>query len=220
MPRLFARPAVLCATLLFLTAIPILISGVRLYQIPTGSLPPESLRFAEVPVRMFAHALAGLTFGLLGPLQFTRVLQRRFGRLHRVLGRVFAVAGLFLGAAGLGLMLQFPDAASPLLNGARTLASLALILALALGVRAAMLRDIASHKAWMIRAYAVGMGAATVALVMFPIFLITGQPPTGLLSDLCFVGSWAVNIAVGEWVIRATSGHPMGINTRPVRALP
>ena len=54
----------------------------------------------------------------------------------------------------------------------------------------------------MIRAYAVGMGTGPVALVMFPIYLITGEPPMGLAADLLVVGMWLLNIAVGEWVVR------------------
>jgi hypothetical protein len=45
---------------------------------------------------------------------------------------------------------------------------------------------------------------ATVALVMFPIYLITGAPVTGLMSDLVFVGWWLVAIAMGEWAITQT----------------
>ncbi len=54
----------------------------------------------------------------------------------------------------------------------------------------------------MIRAYAIGMGTGTVALVMFPIYLITGAPPSGLAADIVVVGMWLLNIALGEWVVR------------------
>ena len=53
----------------------------------------------------------------------------------------------------------------------------------------------------MIRAYAIGMGSGTVAFVMLPIYLVTGEPVTGLWSDLVFVGSWGANLLVAEWVI-------------------
>ena len=63
-------------------------------------------------------------------------------------------------------------------------------------------RDVPRHRAWMIRAYAIGMGQGTVALVMFPIYLITGVPPTGLATDIVVVGMWLLNIALAEWVVR------------------
>ena len=58
------------------------------------------------------------------------------------------------------------------------------------------------HRAWMIRACATGMGTGPVALVMFPIQLITGEPPMGLASEAVVVGVWLLNIALGEWVAR------------------
>jgi hypothetical protein len=54
----------------------------------------------------------------------------------------------------------------------------------------------------MMRAYAIGMGQGTVALVLFPIYLITAEPPMGLAADTAVVGMWLLNIALGEWVIR------------------
>ena len=61
----------------------------------------------------------------------------------------------------------------------------------------------------MIRAYAIDMGTGTAALVMFPIYLITGEPIMGLDSNVVFVGMWLLNIAIGERVIRRLS------NARP-----
>ena len=81
----------------------------------------------------------------------------------------------------------------------------ALIAALALGVAAARGCDMPRHRAWMIRAYAIGMGQGTVALVMFPLYLVTGEPPTGLTTDIVVVSMWLLNIALGEWVIRRMS---------------
>jgi hypothetical protein len=59
------------------------------------------------------------------------------------------------------------------------------------------------HRAWTIRACATGMGTGPVALVMFPIYLVTGEPPMGLASDIVVVGMWLLTITVGEWVIRS-----------------
>lgn len=202
MIRLFARPMPLVLLLAFCTFIPVMMAGVRVVQIPAGILPEDTLRLAVAPVSHFLHALAGVLFGVLGPVQFVLALRRRFGVVHRVSGRVFAVAGLGMALSGLGLLVQVESIATGLLDVARGVFSLALIVALVLGVRAARARNKVQHRAWMIRAYVIGMGSGTVALVMFPIYLITGAPVTGLLSDMVFVGWWLVNIALGEWVIR------------------
>jgi len=211
MIRVFARPMPLVLLLAFCTFIPIMMAVVLVVQVPLGALPEDSLRLAGASVPLFLHALAGVLFGVLGPMQFARALQRRFGVFHRMTGRVFALAGLVLALSGLGLLLQVESIATELLDVARGVFSLALIVALALGVMAARARNLARHRAWMIRAYVIGMGSGTVALVMFPIYL-TGAPVIGLASDIVVVGWWLVNIALGEWVIRRlavpTRRHP------------
>ena len=81
--------------------------------------------------------------------------------------------------------------------------------------------DWGRHRAWMIRAYAMGMGQGTVALVMFLIYLITRVPPTGLATDIVVVGMWLLNIALGEWVVRRLALprplQPVITVTRPVQ---
>ena len=56
---------------------------------------------------------------------------------------------------------------------------------------------------------------------MFPIYLITGVPPTGLATDIAVVGMWLINIALGEWVVRRLALprplQPVIIVTQPVQ---
>jgi uncharacterized membrane protein len=200
--RAFARPIPLVLALAFCTFIPVMMAAVRVVQIPLGALPEDSLRLASVPVAFFLHALAGVLFGVLGPLQFARALRRRFGALHRLTGRVFVLAGVGLALSGLALLLQVESIATGLLDAARGVFGVALIVVLVVGVAAARAHAMLRHRAWMIRAYAIGMGSGTSAPVMFPVYLTIGEPPTGLTTDIMVVGMWLLTIAVGEWVVR------------------
>ena len=203
--RFFQRPIPLVLGLAFLTTIPVLTALVQVVQIPTGTYPDDSARLAIAPVAWFAHVLAGVAFGITGPVQFVRALRHRFGALHRVSGRIFVVSGAVLGLSGLSLLAQVTSLRTPLADSARGLFGLALLGALALALAAIRDRDSLRHRAWMIRAYAIGMGLGAVGLVFFPIYLVTGQAPTGLGSDLLFVGSWLMSILLGEAIIRRTS---------------
>ncbi|WP_071795311.1 DUF2306 domain-containing protein [Natronohydrobacter thiooxidans] len=205
MIRLFARPMPFALLLIFASFIPVMMAAVRVLQIPAGWLPEDSLRLSAAPAAHWLHALAGVWFGLLGPVQFVRALRLRFGRLHRVAGRVFVLAGIVMGLSGLGLLMRVESIATPLLDIARAVFSAALIAVLLLGLRAGRTGQRGAHRAWMIRAYALGMGGATVALVMLPLYLITGEALSGLPSDLVFLAWWVIMIALGEWVIRMVS---------------
>ncbi len=96
MIRILARPKTLVFTLFFLSAIPVCMAAVRLYQVPMGQLPLDAIKFDIVPWSHFAHALGGVLFGALGPLQFAGVLKRRFATFHRVTGRIFVAVGMLL----------------------------------------------------------------------------------------------------------------------------
>ncbi len=203
--RFFSRPAPLVLALVFFTFIPVLTALVQVFQIPFGSYPEDSARLAVAPISWFAHVLAGVAFGIIGPVQFVRALRHRFGALHRVSGRIFVLSGAILGLSGLSLLAQVTSERTPLVDIARGLFGLALLIALALAMAAIRDRDFLRHRAWAVRAYAIGMGLGTVALVFFPIYIITGRPPSGLASDVLFVASWALNIAFAEVFIRYSS---------------
>jgi hypothetical protein len=71
---------------------------------------------------------------------------------------------------------------------------------LALGISAIRRRDIDAHRAWMVRSYALGLGAGTQA---FTEGVVEGVVGTGALSgDLAKLAGWAINLAVAEWAIR------------------
>lgn len=202
MKRAFARSTPLALVLLVVSIIPVTMAAVRAVQIPLDALPQDSLRLATNPATLFVHSIAGVLFGVLGPLQFVRVLRHRLGATHRVAGRVFGLAGAGLALSGLALLLQVESIATELLDTARGVFGAALIAALLLAMKAIRARDMHGHRDWMIRSYALGMGTGTVAPVMFPIYLITGEPPMGLTVDVATVGMWLLSIAVAEWLVR------------------
>lgn len=203
--RFFQRPIPFLLLLFFLTAIPVLNSLVLVFQVPTGNLPEDSAHLAVAPYSMFAHVLAGVLFGVAGPVQFVRALRNRFGRLHRMLGWVFLLSGAVIGLSGLSILVQVTSQRTPMVDIARGVFGVALLFALALAIAAIRKRDIVRHRAWVIRAYAVGMGLGTAALAFIPLYIITGEPPVGLLSDILFVCAWLLSIALGEIVIRRSA---------------
>jgi uncharacterized membrane protein len=66
---------------------------------------PTWLHYEPFKWWLLPHGLAGACAILLGPLQFSERLRRRYRKLHRVLGS-FYVAGVFV-AAPLGVYIQY-----------------------------------------------------------------------------------------------------------------
>lgn len=199
---LLARPIPLALVLGLASVIPVGVALERVVTLPFGIIPADGLRLAVAPVSLFLHALAGSLFGILGPLQLIGALRARFGRVHRLAGGVFVACGLGLGLSGLSLLLAVEPIATPLITGLRALAGVALPVALALGLAAAKVRDLRRHRAWMLRAYAIGMGSGSVAVVFFPIFVVAGEVPQGLAADALFAAWWIGCVVLAEIIIR------------------
>lgn len=203
MTHWFTKPVVVPAALFFATLLTIISALVQVVQIPLGALPEDARRLSAAPLWHFMHVLGGATFGILGPIQFGRVLMRRYGLLHRVVGRVFVTAGAMMSLSSLGLLWRFSDTYSVAINSGRLLFGIALGVALAIAMQAIRNRDFTRHRNWMIRAYAIGVGATAVSMVFIPIYAITGEPPSmGLTFDVIFLGSWMTCVVFAEGLVR------------------
>ena len=96
----------------------------------------------------------------------------------------------------------------PVLYAIRLLVGSAMALCLCLGFAAIRKRDIPHHRAWMMRGYALGLGAGTQVFTHFPMFLfpsIQGE----LARTLCMGAGWAINLAVAEWLISRERRRPL-----------
>lgn len=202
MTRRLTSPVVVTAALYLGTLLTILLALVQVVQIPLAALPEDSQRLNAAPVWHFMHVLGGATFGILGPIQFGRALIPRYGRLHRILGRMFVASGAMISLSSLSLLWRFPDTYSVAISAGRLLFGIGLGVALVLAMQAIYKRDFTRHRNWMIRAYAIGIGATAVTMVFFPIYLITGKPPQGLVSDIAFLGAWTGCIVFAEGLVR------------------
>jgi hypothetical protein len=84
----------------------------------------------------------------------------------------------------------------------------AMALSIGLGLYAIRRRDFASHGDWMMRAYAIGLGAGTQVLTHLPWFLLVGGKPGEHPRALMMGAGWAINVVVAEWIIRNRMARP------------
>lgn len=203
-----ARSSRLSTTgLLALCVIPALAGVIRLAELATGAaITPDNARFFASPVPVVLHIVSVILYSVLGAFQFAPRFRRRRLGWHRMAGRILVPAGLVVALSGLWLTLFFPVPARDegLLEVFRIIFGLAMTIAIVLGFLAIRRRDIVRHRAWMIRGYAIGMGAGTQAVTIAPVTVLAGAP-TGLSWALLMGFGWTFNLAFAEWIIRR--GH-------------
>jgi uncharacterized membrane protein len=193
------------AGLIALALIPVAAGLVRLTQLAAGGpLTAGNARFFGAPFPVMLHIVSVTIYSLLGAFQFAPGFRRRQPDWHRAAGRVVAIAGLGTATSGLWMASSYAivPADSALLHGLRLFFGWAMVLAIALGVVAILRRNIESHQAWMRRAYAIGLGAGTQALIQIPPLLLLGEP-NDMSRALMMGAGWVLNVVVAEWLIRA-----------------
>ena len=205
--------------LILLSLIPLLAGAVRLTELTGGAVStPENARFLASPVPVVTHIVSVTVFTLLGAFQFVPALRRRRSGWHRLVGRILIPAGLLSALSGMWMAAFYPH---PPGDGAilvieRLIFGAVMVASIGLGVRGIVRRDFIRHGAWMTRAYAIGVGAGTQALVLIPQSIVFGS--TDELSRAVFMGAaWVINLAVAEYIIRRRTSPTI---TRPVKESP
>ncbi|WP_246147490.1 DUF2306 domain-containing protein [Nonomuraea turkmeniaca] len=188
------------AGLIALGFVPVLAGALRLTELTGGAdVMPANARFAAMPLPVVLHIAAAMLYSVLGAFQFGR---RR--RWHRPAGRILIPAGLVVALSGLWmtLFLDRPPGDGDLLAAFRLVVGTAMAVSLVLGLRSILRRDIARHRAWMTRAYALGMGAGTQAFTQAAWLAVHDGAQDEVTRALVLGAGWAINLAVAEWVIR------------------
>jgi len=195
------------AALVVLSIIPVVAGSLRLLEVAGGpQLLPSNPRIDASPAPVVVHVVAAVVYALFGAVQFSARLRRNRPNWHRRTGRVLVVAGLAVAGSGLWMTLFYPGApGGDLLWAVRLLVATAMAADIVLGFSAIRRRDIAAHRAWMIRAYALAVGAGTQAFTQG-----VGEAAFGtseLSTALSISAGWVINAAFAEWVIRRHSAR-------------
>ena len=194
------------AALVVLSLIPLSAGALRLIQLAGGvALMPADDRFAGFPAALVIHIAGSACFALLGIGQLITRFRRSHPTWHRRSGRVLVAAGLAVVGSALWLTMGYPahPGTGPILFASRLLAATSMGTFLVLGFAAIRRRDITAHRAWMVRAYALALGAGTQAFTEGFTEAAVGQ---GVVAgDLAKLAGWVINLAVAEWAIRRTA---------------
>jgi hypothetical protein len=187
------------AALLLLSAVPIAAGAFRITQLAGGAeITPENARFFASPLPVVIHIVGASLYSVLGVFQFTPVL-RRWRRWHRSVGWFLVPAGLAAALSGLWMahFYPWPEGDGEILYGMRLLFGSAMALFICLGFSATRRHDYVAHGVWMMRAYAIGLGAGTQAFTHLPWFILFG-PPGELLRAMLMGAGWVINLTVAE----------------------
>lgn len=190
------------SALVLLTIIPLVSGALRLVEVAGGpAVMPDNPRIDASPAPVVVHVAGAAVYAVVGAFQFSRRVRRTHLGWHRRAGRVLVAAGLLVAGSGLWMTLFYSGApGGVLLWSVRLLVASAMGVCILLGVAAIRRREIAVHRAWMMRAYALGLGAGTQVFTQGVGQAVFG---TGEVSTALSVSAgWVVNAGIAEWLVR------------------
>jgi len=198
------REWMIAAGLILLALVPSIAGAFRIGEIASGAAQTEAnARFMQMPLPVVLHIAGALVYAIVGAFQFLPTLRRSHNGWHRFAGRYLLVpAGVVVASTGLWMTASYdvpPTDTGPVAFSRYVVGGLMLAF-IGLGIAAVARREYVAHGSWMIRAYALGMGAGTQVLTSGPALVILGEPDA-LMRLVQMDAGWIINALFAEWVI-------------------
>jgi uncharacterized membrane protein len=173
--------------------------------------------FARHPILTLVHIVPGMLFMILGPLQFSSGIRARHLRWHRLSGRVFVACGLVIGTSALVMSFGMPAIGGVNQAAATTLFGGFFLFALCKAFWHIRRREVALHREWMIRAFAIGLAVATIRPIMGVFFAtspLTGLTPREFFGIAFWIGFVLHLIAAEAWIRSTPAGSAVVVSQR------
>lgn len=193
------------AALVMLSLVPVIAGAARIFQLASGAeVTTDNARFFASPAPVVTHIISVTLYALLGAFQFTAKLRRPKSGWHRFIGKwILVPSGLIAALSGLWMTKFYllPAGDGELLYVFRLIFGSAMLISISIGfVVAIWQRDYKRHADWMMRGYAIGMGAGTQVFTLLPWLLFFGAPSEFTRAILMAAG-WVINLIVAESII-------------------
>lgn len=146
---------------------------------------------------------------ILGPLQFSQTIRARHLRWHRWSGRLFVVCALIIGISALVMSFTMQSIGGVNQAAATILFGTFFLFALGKAFLHIRRREVALHREWMMRAFAIGLAVATIRPIIgifFATSRFSGLTPYQFFGTAFWIGFVLQLMAAEAW-IHATQGQ-------------
>jgi uncharacterized membrane protein len=181
-------------------------------HLTAGTVPdtddPYTRNYVLHPWPAALHIVPGFIYLLGAPLQLSARFRRKHLTFHRRLGRVLIPAGMV--AAIFALVIGITHPFGGVIEGSATAAfGLWFLTCLTLAFLAVRRRDIARHRRWMIRGFAVAIGIAGIRLwvgvlgaIQSAVTDVVVMSPQQGTYGIAFWLGFSSTVLAGEWWLR------------------
>jgi uncharacterized membrane protein len=155
--------------------------------------------FARHMALTLVHILPGALFLSLATLQFRPSIRQKHLQFHRWSGRFLVVLGLVIGVSAL-IMSYRMNIGGPNETAATTLFGILFLICLIKAYLHIRRKEVARHREWMIRAYAVTLGVATTRPIVGMFFAFRRMTPHEFFGIAFWLGFTITFLAAEAWI--------------------
>ena len=180
----------------FLSLIGVAVIARRLVALAHPAAGELDAGFERHALLTVLHIVPALVFLVLGPVQFLRL------RAHRWTGRVFFGAALMVGITALVMSPRMAIGGAKE-TAATTFFGIVFLFDLIKGFVHIRRREVALHREWMIRAYAIGLAVTTIRPIVGVFFAtrgVTHLTPREFFGIAFWIGFTLHLIAAEAWI--------------------
>lgn len=161
---------------------------------------PLASSFRARPWGIFTHALFASIALLVGPFQFHRGILVRWRMIHRYLGVVYILAAI-IGSGLVGLYMSWHSYGGWITHSGFGLLALGVLITTSLAYVRIREGEVAAHREWMIRSYALIFAAVTLRIWLPLLVMLHSGKFLPAYRWVAWV-SWVPNLLIVEWYIR------------------
>ena len=159
-------------------------------------------KFSLAPIAMYSHIIGGSIALLTGAFQLNSLFRSKFLVAHKILGRVYVVAILFSGIAGLFMATR--SMGGTVAHFGFGTGAILWLLTVYMAVMRIKQGQVSAHKHWMILNYSLTCSAITLRLYMptFPIIF-----NTDFITSYTYISwaAWLPNIIIAQLYLMKTN---------------
>jgi uncharacterized membrane protein len=165
--------------------------------LPMGAAVHPDMRpsFEARSAALYVHVFCAAFALALGPFQFSTRLRAKRLELHRWLGRLYLGVGVLAGGVA-GLVVAINAYGGPVAQAGFTCLALAWLYTGFHAYRAIRARDVAAHRRWMVRNFALTFAAVTLRLWV-PMSFLAGSEFAIAYAAIAWL-CWVPNLLIAE----------------------
>ncbi|MEL7003323.1 MAG: DUF2306 domain-containing protein [Bacteroidota bacterium] len=162
--------------------------------------------FEKYSTITFIHIVPGAIYLGLAPFQFIALIRRRWLNVHRIIGRTISALAIMVGITAFFMAIVFPF--SGMLESISVgIFATVFLYSIVQGLLKIRAGNIAHHREWMLRAFALGLAIATSRIIFLPFFFALVNPTLEQVEVLfitSFILAFSFHLILAEIWIRRT----------------